>query len=93
MNEPEVVIILATIASVTTLGFAFLRALGRYWERKAKGAGEPGAAVLEDRLARLEREVAALQDGDDRLAELEERLDFAERMLARQTARQLPGAE
>jgi hypothetical protein len=62
------------------------RALARRIEGQSGTAGELGARVeeLETRLADLEQERV-------RVAELEERLDFAERLLARQEQpRELP---
>lgn len=48
-------------------------ALRRVWRRQ----GGEGAALVE-----LDERLGTLEEGEGRLAELEERLDFAERMLA-----------
>jgi len=58
--------------------------LGRALARRIEGTAAPGN--LEGRVAELERQA-------DRVHELEERLDFAERLLAqgRQDAERLPG--
>ena len=42
-----------------------------------------GDGALREEIERLKNQVAELADSSQRLAELEERLDFAERMLAR----------
>ncbi len=92
MEGPELIVILATIGSVTALGFAFFRALGRYWERKGQtGGSSPEVRALAGRLEGVELELAALRDADTRLQDLEERLDFAERVLARHKSPPLPG--
>lgn len=88
---PELIIILASIAAITTLGFGVIRVLTRYVDRKFQGGGAAELAQLADRVAGLEREVAALRDGEVRIADLEERLDFTERVLTRQAERELPG--
>ena len=53
--------------------------------------GEPGkvSPELENNVAALEARVAELEAERDRLAELEERVDFAERLLVREN--QQPG--
>lgn len=90
MNEAEFFVVLASIIACTTLGVTFLRVLGRYLERKAGGGG-PDVRELAERVERLERDVPLLRDADVRLGDLEERLEFAERLLARAQARELPG--
>jgi len=47
--------------------------------------------VVTDEVRRLEDRVAALEDQAQRVQELEERLDFAERILAKQGQRPLLG--
>lgn len=79
-------LVLSGIAGAGSLGylvFGAVRVTLRKMERRAGLAGAAGAgpagisADVEDRLA-------ALEEATGRLAELEERVDFAERMLARQ---------
>lgn len=61
------------------------------WMDRGRAAVGPDAA---QELARLRQEVETLRGLEDRVVELEERLDFAERLLAQQRARELPrGAE
>ena len=78
-------LVLSGVAGAGSLGylvFGAVRVTLRKMERRAglagaAGAGSAGSADVEDRLA-------ALEEATGRLAELEERVDFAERMLARQ---------
>ena len=51
--------------------------------RVALGRSAREPAELDARLEYLEQRVADLEAGQDRMMELEERLDFAERLLAR----------
>jgi hypothetical protein len=73
--------------------FAAVTPVLKAYARRIEGRSP---ALVEDRLAELERR--GLVSGEveltrERLAELEERLDFAERLLARQKeADRLPGA-
>ena len=61
-----------------------LRSLSRHWERKHQRllAGRESQVSLERR-AEMERLAAGNAQLEDRVAELEERLDFAERLLTR----------
>ncbi|HKV75185.1 MAG TPA: hypothetical protein VJN95_11740 [Gemmatimonadales bacterium] len=55
--------------------------VGKAWARKIEGeAGGATAAEIEALYARIEH----LEAGQERVAELEERVDFAERLLTRQ---------
>lgn len=67
--------------------FGLYRLLQRWIDRKHQrelaGGSGAGAQDVEELRAR----VAALEAGADRVQELEERLDFAERMLARERDR------
>lgn len=78
LNEgPAVVmIVLATLAAATIVLWPIMRALGRRLE--AKGRGEPALQAEVDQLHQRLADVDALQH---RVSELEERLDFAERLL------------
>lgn len=56
-----------------------------------RGGLETTGEVAAVRAAELEQRVADLEAGQDRILELEERLDFAERLLAdRQAVKRLP---
>jgi predicted nucleic acid-binding Zn-ribbon protein len=82
---PGIIVPIAGMVTGLILLAPVVRTVVRIAEKKLAGRpeGEELAAlrhevrILHDRLDRLE-------DGDDRLAELEERLDFAERMLTQQ---------
>jgi hypothetical protein len=57
----------------------------RYFERKTRvNANQGELETLREDLRVVRDRLDAVDHGSDRIAELEERLDFAERMLARQ---------
>lgn len=60
--------------------------IARWIDRRQVGSG-----VSAEELQQLRGEVEALAAMVDRVAELEERVDFAERMLAQQRHDELPG--
>lgn len=80
--------IVATVAVVgmPIAGYAAVAATRAIWVK-----GEPGKVTpeLEGHVAALEARVAELEAERDRLAEVEERVDFAERLLVREN--QQPG--
>ena len=82
------IVITVAIAGTIILRGPLGRALARAIEQRAGG----GRTVEDDgRLTQLEQRVVELEAGQARVAELEERVDFAERMLARpRDAAQLP---
>ncbi len=81
-------IVLASLAAVTIVLYPLLRAIARRIE--GRGGMESARAELEELRAR----VAQLEEGHPRLLELEERVDFAERLLAqREPARLREGAQ
>jgi hypothetical protein len=55
--------------------------------------GPPLSEGTREEVEDLRRQVAALEELPERVAELEERLDFAERMLAQHTQRPMLGGE
>lgn len=79
---PVIVITVITLAVAAVL---ILRGpLGRALGRRIEGPGAaPGDEVVR-RIEDLERRLLASEQTEDRLAELEERLDFTERILARE---------
>jgi hypothetical protein len=83
MNDAiQLFLVLSGIAgagSIAYLAWGAVRIAVRRMERRAGLAPELGGDSAD-----LEARVAALEEATKRLAELEERLDFAERMLARQ---------
>jgi hypothetical protein len=58
------------------------------WRRKRAMGAEPDADQPGERMEDLEYRVADLENAQQRVLELEERLDFAERLLARQRAQE-----
>lgn len=65
----------------TGVGIASLLLLA--WRRKRAMRGEPDADQPGERMEDLEYRVTDLENAQQRVLELEERLDFAERLLAR----------
>lgn len=86
----EIAPAIAMIGFFVMAGFLLLP-LVRAWGRRIEGgASEP--AVL-DELSHLRERVAELDNSVGRMHELEERLDFAERLLTQRQHAQLPGQE
>jgi len=92
---PEELVMLSFtgILAGTIIVMQLVRTLGRYWERKAAGGARP------EELTALQSELETLRSSVDgmrqRLGEVEERVDFAERLLARErpAERLPPGGE
>ncbi|HEU4800218.1 MAG TPA: hypothetical protein VFS94_06260 [Gemmatimonadales bacterium] len=87
---PQVIfmIVLAALAAATIVLYPLLRAFARRIEGRG-GMDNVARAELEELRARI----AQLEEGHPRLLELEERVDFAERLLAqREPARLREGA-
>ena len=78
-NQIFALIIISILVAGAVL-WPLMRALGR---RLEGGSDDQELAALRAELEELRRQVAGLADAA-RLAELEERVDFAERLLARQ---------
>lgn len=72
-----VLIAVAFLTALTIVLWPIARALGRRLEGRASGA------ELRGEVERLQERLAEVDALHARVAELEERLDFAERMLAR----------
>lgn len=83
---PELFLILGM--SVLAIGGSLLFLLVRAIARRIEGKG--GKALLAE-VAALHERVAELEAGQARIAELEERLDFSERMLVAETRRGAAG--
>lgn len=77
--DDEIGVAMVCTASLAVLAWRRSRAM-KEQQRSAPITGE----VQLDRLAYLEDRVAELEQGQQRVMELEERLDFTERMLAQQ---------
>lgn len=77
--DDEIGVAMVMTASLVVLAWRRARAL------KQQAAASPTTGeVLLERLAYLEDRVAELEQGQNRIMELEERLDFTERLLAQQ---------
>ena len=78
---------------VTGVAVWLLRALSKYWERKhQRHMGQLPGEQFGDRVSEVERQVQALGDVlEDRVVEIEERQDFAERLLTQAAREEIPG--
>ncbi len=92
MSGPEFVLVLTAMGMTSGLIFSVVRIVGRYLERKQTGNG-PDLAQLRAEVEALRAELAEQQDERQRLLELEERVDFAERLLTRERGQALPKGE
>ena len=83
MTEEIVFLAFTSIVAVTTIAFGIMRSINKHLDRKWRAQqGGPGHEPI---LAELEEMRTRLDGSDelrDRVAELEERVDFAERILA-----------
>lgn len=70
------------LAAICVVLFPVVFALARRISPRSEDLGKPTDRA--ERVAELERRVGDLEAGQQRMAELEERLDFAERLLAKQ---------
>ena len=78
MNSDDIAIL--AIASLVALA-VLVRPVMRAWARRI--GGEQADPALAEEVAELRERVAELEGSGARLQELEERLDFAERVLAK----------
>jgi hypothetical protein len=86
-------IMITAVLTAAVAGVIVLRGpVGRALARRIEGGVAPDRDVVE-RIAGLEQRVAELQEGQQRIDELENRLDFAERVLARPTGGAPLGAD
>jgi hypothetical protein len=94
-------VLVMSVLSISVAATFILRGpIGKALARWIESWGATEAAALDARavgdprrLDEIEHRLGELEAREARLAELEERLDFAERLLTRETAaRQLPGA-
>jgi hypothetical protein len=93
--EPHIIegliVPLAGMATGIILGLPVVRAIVKVVERKlGPGAGAAEVKELGAEIERLRAQVGGMEDMAYRLAELEERLDFTERVLAQHKEPQLP---
>lgn len=86
LSSPAIVmIVLAALTAMTLVLWPLARALARRLE--GRGGGD---AALRSELEQLHDRLAEVDGLQQRVAELEERLDFAERLLARGPAATAP---
>jgi hypothetical protein len=79
----DILVPIAGMATGLLLLLPIVRSVVRITERKLTGAGESEQlAELRDELRIVQDRLERIEFGDDRVAELEERVDFAERLLA-----------
>ena len=71
--------------------FGVYRTVNRVLDRRHESRQLTDGGELQAEVRRLEDRMAVLEDSAQRVQELEERLDFAERMLAKQGQRPLLG--
>ncbi len=76
----ELFLVMLAILTAAGGGYAVIAIASAFAKRLERRGGGVDPA-LEDEVARLRQRLADLEGAEERLAELEERLDFAERML------------
>ncbi|HTS89078.1 MAG TPA: hypothetical protein VMG41_11350 [Gemmatimonadales bacterium] len=77
----KVIVAIASAVAIPVAAYAAIAATRAIWVRPARSARE--LEDLEAELDALRSRVAQLETAEARLGELEERLDFAERLLVR----------
>ncbi len=83
MPEEIVFLSFTSIVAVTTIAFGIMRSINKHLDRKMKA--EQGSVGNEHLLAEVDELRTRLEGWDElreRVADVEERLDFAERLLA-----------
>ena len=85
-NRPDEALFFFAGTAVSSLVLLSIRR--RLALRKGETRGLTTGEMAAERLAEMEERIAELEAGQARMAELEERLDFAERLLARPPAEQ-----
>lgn len=86
VNRSQDAFIFASIVAIGSLVALSIRR--RFGLRRSSAGGLTTGEMAAERLAELELRMAELEAGQARVAELEERLDFAERLLAQPPADQ-----
>ncbi len=82
MPEEIVFLSFTTIVAVTCLAFGLMRTINKHLDRKHGGG--PDAKALRPELDDMRAQLQGMDDLRDHIADLEERIDFTERMLAQQ---------
>jgi hypothetical protein len=86
--QPDALAPLIPVAAIIMFG---LVRISRHWRPAALAEGKAATRQLEERLQAVEQEIAVLQSD---LSETQERLDFAERLLAQaREGKRLGGGE
>ena len=90
----DLIIPLAGMATACVLGLPIIRAVVRLLDRKSVGELGDHAEALRAEVEEFRARLEAQEEVGHRMAELEERLDFAERVLSQQRdrGRLAPGA-
>ncbi|MDH5643896.1 MAG: hypothetical protein OEY63_06815 [Gemmatimonadota bacterium] len=90
MRGEEFFLILATIVAATTVVHGAFRMIGKYLETKLrlKMGGKDDEHLIAE-IDEMKQKLHHHQDVEERVAELEERLEFAERLLAKKEPRVL----
>jgi hypothetical protein len=94
MPDEVFIIVMASLVSVTLLGFGVLRTISSHLARKLKA--QQGGEGSEQVLAELEEIRSRLEGSEelrDRMGDMEERLEFTERMLTESKRRDQLRAE
>lgn len=87
---PDFIVPLAGMATGLLLLLPVVRAVVRVAEKKVTGSTEDRElSAVRDELRLVQERLDGVQYVDDRISELEERLDFTERMLAQQQRQQI----
>jgi len=87
----EVIMPALGIGTMAFLGWLGFRTWDRHLERKRGGAAVGELEEVREEVRHLREQAGAMHDVELRLGELEERLDFAERMLTQRNKGELPG--
>lgn len=84
MNGIDLVAMIVFMGSLTGMAAIIGRAVVRYQDRKLRASGETLEPAIRAELEDMRAQLAEQQDLRQRLLELEERMDFAERLLSQQ---------
>ncbi len=84
MNGIDLLGMLVFMGMLTGIVGIISRAVLRYQDRRLRGRGEVEGPAVRAELEELRAQLAEQQDVRQRLLELEERVDFAERLLTQQ---------
>ena len=93
LGPEEIKTVGIVVVMVSAVLGAIVYPIARAYARRLEGSSQ--TAGLREELAEVHARLEALQQGQDRMAELEGRLDFAERILSKQRdaeSLRLPGS-